>query len=226
MLGEGAGARNNTEYVRHFRRTLREENPQAYVLGEHFFEATAWLQGDQEDGAMNYYGFGLPVRAFLAGLDHREQPVHVDAGDLEYMLHARPRPPPLSRPALAIQPAGLARYRALSHRCGRRPRADETRCHAAFYLHRRALRLLRRRGGFRGQLTTPTAAAPSRGTRKRGTGNCWRITAHSFGCGSSTNLYKRALSKPFTRRVTCMRSDGFGAKRSSSQRSTGAQNSP
>ena len=86
MLGEGAGARNNAEYVRHFRRTLREENPQAYVLGEHFFEATAWLQGDQEDGAMNYYGFGLPVRAFLAGLDHREQPVHIDAGDLAHLL--------------------------------------------------------------------------------------------------------------------------------------------
>ena len=86
MLGEGEGARNNAEYVRHFRRTLREENPQAYMLGEHFFEATDWLQGDQEDGAMNYYGFGLPVRAFLAGVDHREQPVHIDAGALDYMF--------------------------------------------------------------------------------------------------------------------------------------------
>ncbi len=94
MLGEGEGARNNADYVRHFRRTLREENPQAYVLGEHFFEATAWLQGDQEDGAMNYYGFGLPVRAFLAGVDHREHPIEVDAADLGHMLtRARARLP-------------------------------------------------------------------------------------------------------------------------------------
>ena len=48
---------------------MRAENPQAYVLGEHFSEATRWLQGDQEDGAMNYYGFTQPVRAWLAGLD-------------------------------------------------------------------------------------------------------------------------------------------------------------
>ena len=94
MLGEGEGARNNAEYVRHFRRTLREENPQAYVLGEHFFEATSWLQGDQEDGAMNYYGFGLPVRAFLAGVDHREHPVQIDAADLKHLLtRARARLP-------------------------------------------------------------------------------------------------------------------------------------
>ena len=86
MLGEGEGARNNADYVRHFRRTLREENPQAYVLGEHFFEATSWLQGDQEDGAMNYYGFGLPVRAFLAGMDDREHPIQIDAADLEHLL--------------------------------------------------------------------------------------------------------------------------------------------
>jgi len=86
MLGEGTGAKNNAHYVRAFRKTLREENPEAFVLGEHFFEATAWLQGDQEDGAMNYYGFALPVWAFLAGRDHRGHPVKVDARDFEPML--------------------------------------------------------------------------------------------------------------------------------------------
>lgn len=69
MLGEGPGSDNNAHYVRAFRKTLREENPQAYVLGEHFNEATRWLQGDQEDGAMNYYGFAHPVREWLAGTD-------------------------------------------------------------------------------------------------------------------------------------------------------------
>jgi alpha-glucosidase len=65
MLGEGPGARNNASHVRAFRRAMREENPEAYVLGEHFAEATRWLQGDQEDGAMNYHGFTHPLRAWL-----------------------------------------------------------------------------------------------------------------------------------------------------------------
>jgi alpha-glucosidase len=86
MLGEGAGAKNNATYVRAFRKALREENPEALVLGEHIFEATTWLQGDQEDSAMNYYGFTLPVRAFLAGVDHRGHPLHIDAADFDHLL--------------------------------------------------------------------------------------------------------------------------------------------
>jgi alpha-glucosidase len=69
MLGEGPGALHNARHVRAIRGAVRQENPQAYVLGEHFAEATRWLQGDQEDGAMNYYGFASPVRGWLAGLD-------------------------------------------------------------------------------------------------------------------------------------------------------------
>jgi alpha-glucosidase len=67
MLGEGPGAHNNAGHVRAMRQAIREENPEAYVLGEHFAEATRWLQGEQEDGAMNYHGFATPVRAWLAG---------------------------------------------------------------------------------------------------------------------------------------------------------------
>ncbi len=94
MLGDGTGATNNATYVRHFRHTLRQENPQAYVLGEHFFEATKWLQGDQEDGAMNYYGFTRPVVEFLAGVDHQGEGVHIDARDFDYLLlRARGRLP-------------------------------------------------------------------------------------------------------------------------------------
>ena len=67
MLGEGPGAWNNTAHVRAMRQAIRRARPDAYVLGEHFAEATRWLQGDQEDGAMNYYGFTLPVQSWLAG---------------------------------------------------------------------------------------------------------------------------------------------------------------
>jgi len=94
MLGEGAGARNNAHYVREFRRAVREENPEAYVLGEHFGEATRWLQGDQEDGAMSYYGFAQPVRAWLAGRDLAGEPAQLSTPELErWLTAARARVP-------------------------------------------------------------------------------------------------------------------------------------
>ncbi len=94
MLGEGAGAVRNHHHVRAIRRAIREERADAYVLGEHFFEATAWLQGDQEDGAMNYYGFQRPMLAFWAGVDQRGEALRVDAAGLEaWLLDARARIP-------------------------------------------------------------------------------------------------------------------------------------
>lgn len=86
MLGEGKGSINNAHYVRAFRQTLREENPQAYVLGEHFNEATRWLQGDQEDGAMNYYGFAHPVREWLASTDITHMPAQLSTEDFSAWL--------------------------------------------------------------------------------------------------------------------------------------------
>ncbi|WP_234494261.1 maltodextrin glucosidase [Vibrio maritimus] len=78
MLGEGEGATNNAHYVSEFRASMKSVNPDSYMLGEHFFEATQWLQGDQEDGAMNYYGFAHPVRALLAGKDIAFDPIQID----------------------------------------------------------------------------------------------------------------------------------------------------
>ena len=47
------------------RRAVKDENPQAYLLGENFFDATRQLQGDQLDGAMNYAGFTQPLWFWL-----------------------------------------------------------------------------------------------------------------------------------------------------------------
>jgi len=94
MLGEGEGAAANAEHLRAIRRAIREERPDAYVLGEHFFDATAWLQGDQEDGAMNYAGFLRPMLAFWTGIDFRGDPEDCDAAELERRLtRARSRLP-------------------------------------------------------------------------------------------------------------------------------------
>lgn len=94
MLGEGRGAKNNAHYVREFRRVMREENPQSFVLGEQFNEATRWLQGEQEDGAMNYYGFAHPIRAWLAQQDLAYDPIQIDSGALDdWLTQSRVRIP-------------------------------------------------------------------------------------------------------------------------------------
>ncbi|TDX52332.1 alpha amylase N-terminal ig-like domain-containing protein [Orenia marismortui] len=51
------------------RKSIREENSQAYILGEHWTDDREFLKGDEWDSSMNYYGFGRPVRQFLGELD-------------------------------------------------------------------------------------------------------------------------------------------------------------
>ncbi len=86
MLGEGPGAARNHDHVAAMRRAIRAERPDAYILGEHFFDATAWLQGHEEDGAMNYAGFLRPMLAFWAGIDFRGDPERCDAAELDRRL--------------------------------------------------------------------------------------------------------------------------------------------
>ncbi|MGR5132247.1 maltodextrin glucosidase [Vibrio alfacsensis] len=94
MLGEGEGAKNNAYYVEAFRQATKSVNSNAYVLGEHFFEATQWLQGGQEDGAMNYYGFAHPVRALIANQDIMYDPIEINALEFkEWLDEARAKIP-------------------------------------------------------------------------------------------------------------------------------------
>ncbi|MGF1749429.1 maltodextrin glucosidase [Vibrio cionasavignyae] len=94
MLGEGEGAANNAHYVSAFREAMKSVSPDSYMLGEHFFEATSWLQGDQEDGSMNYYGFAHPVRALLASKDIQFDPIELDCRDfLEWLREASAKLP-------------------------------------------------------------------------------------------------------------------------------------
>jgi len=88
MLGDGNSAKNNHLRLQEFKQAIQAENSQAYLLGEHFNEATSWLQGDQEDGAMNYYGFLKPIRAFLAGSDICGHPVKTNAIQLSLWFNS------------------------------------------------------------------------------------------------------------------------------------------
>ena len=42
-------------------------------------QATAWLQGDQEDSAMAYYSFLRPLWAFLGRIDFDHHKINIDA---------------------------------------------------------------------------------------------------------------------------------------------------
>lgn len=48
------------------RQAVKAENPEAYLMGENFFDASSQLQGDCWDGVMNYSGFTLPLRDWLS----------------------------------------------------------------------------------------------------------------------------------------------------------------
>lgn len=59
----------NHKFWREFRRVVKEANPDAIVLAEHYGDARSWLAGDQWDTVMNYDAFMEPVSWFLTGME-------------------------------------------------------------------------------------------------------------------------------------------------------------
>jgi alpha-glucosidase len=66
MLGREGKDQLGDEVARGIRRAVKEENPDAYLLAEHYFDATAQLQGDCWDGVMNYSGCTIPLWHWLS----------------------------------------------------------------------------------------------------------------------------------------------------------------
>lgn len=67
MLGRQGAIQLGTEINQGIRRAVKETNPEAYLVGENFFDASPQLQGDQLDGVMNYMGFTIPFWHWLKG---------------------------------------------------------------------------------------------------------------------------------------------------------------
>ncbi len=59
----------NHRFWRDFRRAVKQANPDAVVLAEHYGSPRDWLQGDQWDTVMNYDAFMEPVTWFLTGME-------------------------------------------------------------------------------------------------------------------------------------------------------------
>lgn len=59
----------NHRFWRDFRQTVKEANPEAIILAEHYGNPRSWLEGDEWDTIMNYGAFMEPITWFLTGLE-------------------------------------------------------------------------------------------------------------------------------------------------------------
>ena len=65
----GHSSQYNHEFWKRFRQAVKEANPDALILAEHYGDPASWIQGDQWDTVMNYDAFMEPVTWFLAGVE-------------------------------------------------------------------------------------------------------------------------------------------------------------
>lgn len=64
----------NHNFWKEFRDVVKEANPNALILAEHYGDARSWLQGDQWDTVMNYDAFMEPLTWFFTGMEkHSDQ---------------------------------------------------------------------------------------------------------------------------------------------------------
>lgn len=59
----------NHHFWQEFRRNVKEANPNAIILAEHYGNTRDWLQGNEWDTVMNYDAFMEPVTWFLTGME-------------------------------------------------------------------------------------------------------------------------------------------------------------
>lgn len=67
MLARQGESQLEHKIGRGIRRAVKSESPSMYLIGEHFFDGSAQLQGDELDATMNYRGFSLPLLQWLVG---------------------------------------------------------------------------------------------------------------------------------------------------------------
>lgn len=65
----GYGEEMNHQFWRDFRTAVKEANPEAIILAEHYDDPREWLEGDQWDTVMNYNAFMEPVTWFFTGME-------------------------------------------------------------------------------------------------------------------------------------------------------------
>ncbi|MCF0134455.1 MAG: glycoside hydrolase family 13 protein [Blautia sp.] len=59
----------NHQFWKRFRKAVKEANPEAVILAEHYGNPEGWLHGDEWDTVMNYDAFMEPLTWFLTGME-------------------------------------------------------------------------------------------------------------------------------------------------------------
>lgn len=59
----------NHQFWKDFRKAVKEANPNAIILAEHYGNPESWLMGDEWDTVMNYDAFMEPLTWFLTGME-------------------------------------------------------------------------------------------------------------------------------------------------------------
>ncbi len=65
----GHSSEFNHQFWRDFRDNVKDANPDAIILAEHYGDPSSWLEGDQWDTIMNYDAFMEPLTWFLTGME-------------------------------------------------------------------------------------------------------------------------------------------------------------
>lgn len=80
----------NHQFWKDFRKSVKEANPNAIILAEHYGDPTDWLvNGDQWDTVMNYDAFMEPIGWFLTGMEkHSEEYRHDLVGNYRAFFDA------------------------------------------------------------------------------------------------------------------------------------------
>lgn len=79
----------NHQFWQDFRKAVKEANPDAIILAEHYGDASSWLGGDQWDTVMNYDAFMEPISYFVTGMEkHSDAYEPAAQGDSERFENA------------------------------------------------------------------------------------------------------------------------------------------
>ncbi len=65
----GHSSEYNHKFWKMFRENVKEANPEAIIIAEHYGDPSSWLSGGEWDTVMNYDAFMEPITWFLTGLE-------------------------------------------------------------------------------------------------------------------------------------------------------------
>ncbi len=87
----GQSGEFNHKFWKDFRKTVKEANPEAIILAEHYGDPGSWLQGDEWDTVMNYDAFMEPITWFLTGMEKHSDEKREDLRGDSYSFFASMR---------------------------------------------------------------------------------------------------------------------------------------